>query len=501
MSQNPGENRQHHFSVLGAVFCCLKSSSESTMAQEASRRRPRVCARRRCTLSAALLISSQQKIRAANALSPSHPCLGRATVYKTNYFVIGTSHFRCQSAQEVKSLIRDIKPDGVVVELDPERVIRLSKEGSKHPNEEQLFGADFLAAIDTARDMDVPLFIGDEYTRDTRERFALTAFDPSSYGPSRLMTAFVSFFLPERQRNANANYNYVNVLLAFVSDPMKVAPLAAAASPSFLLLLATIQHYRIEDVGDDAATALSLLFSFLATTKVFNNFISDRDDILARNAVRAADVISSLRKKETIRARWTFTVDGNDAKSIRGANEEEVTEQGSRSGGSRTPLFTLKTPLECGKTRHLNLFEQRWLKMIDDISANSATRVDSQSFGCVTCTNKFYSAIQIDGAEARYADVIFQRSGTMAEIIDLVEGQRPSGDRKIGVRIEGRNTFFVDEKKLAISKEGYLVASGVGKEITESMINNAPIDNQEDLNIVVVVGLLHANGVIQRLAN
>jgi hypothetical protein len=89
----------------------------------------------------------------------------------------------------------------------------------------------------------------------------------------------------------------------------------------------------------------------------------------------------------------------------------------------------------------------------------------------------------------------------MAEIIDLVEGQRPSGDRKIGVRIEGRNTFFVDEKKLAISKEGYLVASGVGKEITESMINNAPIDNQEDLNIVVVVGLLHANGVIQRLAN
>ena len=125
----------------------------------------------------------------------STPCLGHASIDASgslsddsnnnnngtgtprrmiNYFVVGTSHFRCNSADEVERIIREIGPDGVVVELDPERVIRLTKEGSKHPDEEQLFGADFLSAIDTAKDMDVPLFIGDEYSKETRARFAQT---------------------------------------------------------------------------------------------------------------------------------------------------------------------------------------------------------------------------------------------------------------------------------------------------------------------------------------
>ena len=421
-----------------------------------------------------------------------------------NYFVVGTSHFRCNSADEVERIIREIGPDGVVVELDPERVIRLTKEGSKHPDEEQLFGADFLSAIDTAKDMDVPLFIGDEYSKETRARFVQTAFDMQSYSPSKLFSAFTSSFLPMERPGGRGSY--INVPRAFISDPKKAAPLITTATPAFVLFLLTMQTYQIEDVGNDLATAFSLLFSFLATCKVFNNFISDRDEILASNAMRAAEVVSSLKSKETIRARWTFTVNGNDAKVVGtctgfGDKREDSGTQISRN----IPLFTLKTPLLEGRIRNLNLFEPRWLKMIDDVISHEENDC-KRSFGCVTCTNKFYSAIQIDGKEGRYADVVFRRKGMMANMIQLVEGTRPvSGDRKVNVQIEGEEPFLVNEDELSISREGYLIASNVhnGDNISsedECVDYTENLNCDEDINIVVVVGLLHANGVIDRLA-
>ena len=292
---------------------------------------------------------------------------------------------------------------------------------------------------------------------------------------------------------------------------MKAAPLITTATPAFLLFLLTIQTYRIEDVGNDLATVFSLLFSFFATCKVFNNFISDRDEILAGNAIRAAEVISSLKSKETIRVRWTFTVNGNDAKAVgAGFGTEKSTEDQQSFTGydyNSIPLFTLKTPLEKGRVRSLNLFEPRWLKMIDDVTSRQINGHVKQSFGCVTCTNKFYSTIQIDGNEGRYADVIFRRRGTMAKMVELVEGTRPvSGDRKVNVQIQGEEPFFVNESGLSISKDGYLVAACVQK-MTDGDEDangcektlNCDDNDEEDINIVVVVGLLHANGVIDRL--
>jgi len=503
---------------------------------------PRICRRRGSSLaSAAVATMAASHCRYANALSPtksrvgaassptspsllplaltpghrrlvdSSPCLGHASApdKRTNYFVVGTSHFRCDSAAEVEQIIREIRPDGVVVELDPERVIRLTKEGAKHPEEEQLLGADFLSAIDTAKDMGVPLFIGDEYSKETRARFLQTALDPINYAPTRLFSALISSFLP--MKNPGEMGSYINVPRVFIADPMKAAPLITTATPAFLLFLLTIQTYRIEDVGNDLATVFSLLFSFFATCKVFNNFISDRDEILAGNAIRAAEVISSLKSKETIRVRWTFTVNGNDAKAVgAGFGTEKSTEDQQSFTGydyNSIPLFTLKTPLEQGRVRSLNLFEPRWLKMIDDVTSRQINGHVKQSFGCVTCTNKFYSTIQIDGNEGRYADVIFRRRGTMAKMVELVEGTRPvSGDRKVNVQIQGEEPFFVNESGLSISKDGYLVAACVQK-MTDGDEDangcektlNCDDNDEEDINIVVVVGLLHANGVIDRL--
>jgi len=443
--------------------------------------------------SVALLLSPLLLSPSCSSLSAtSAPYVGVSTKAGVKFIVIGTSHFRCNSANEVTSLIEEVKPDGVVVELDPERVIRLTKEGSMSDGE-QLLGADFLAAIETSQKMDIPIFIGDEYTKETKARLVQTAFSPKTYTPVNLLDFFF------RQRPPSSSVDFAQT---FWSDPLKLAPLATTISPPFLLLLLTLQNYNIADTTADASLLSSIVFSFLASCKVFNTLIADRDEILASNAIKASNVIKSLQKKETIRKRWTFSVDDND-NAESGTKHTSSTTSNKRSTGTPLPLFTLKTPLERDNVRNLNLFETRWLKMIDDLQVELplSSVSPSSGFGCVTCTNKFYSAINLNGAEGRYADVIFKRKGRMASLTGLTEGQRPSGARKVSVSIEGRDSFTVNEGDLSVVEEGYLVASNIqSDDVTTSSDKKSYTSTEEDIKIVVVAGMLHANGIIDRLS-
>jgi hypothetical protein len=118
-------------------------------------------------------------------INDSSPHIGfvnaTTTARSLEVFVIGTSHFICNSAQEVTQLIEQVQPDGVVLELDPERVIRLSKRfvgfdafgnsiGDGKAPEDMLYGADFFAAINTCQLLDIPMFLGDEYVQETTQR-------------------------------------------------------------------------------------------------------------------------------------------------------------------------------------------------------------------------------------------------------------------------------------------------------------------------------------------
>lgn len=125
-------------------------------------------------------------------------------------------------------------------------------------------------------------------------------------------------------------------------------------------------------------------------------------------------------------------------------------------------------------------------------------------FGCVRCTNKFYSAISIDGSEGRYADVIFEKAGALANIVELEEGKRPvSGDRKINVSIQGGESFIVDDSNLSVSDDGYMVASSVLPVSVGDAIRILSTDEgatEKNVRMVVVVGLLHGNGVVDLLS-
>lgn len=402
------------------------------------------------------------------------PFVGIAKRSQVTFIVVGTSHFQCNSASEINSLVRELKPDGVVVELDPERAVRLTKEAATSDSA-PWFGADFLAAIDAAREIDVPLFIGDEYTRDTRARFLDTLLSPASYSPQRLMASVF---------RSNAQ---IDLLQTFAQDPMKLTPLVTViVTPLVIvctgfLLQGRGVHFDIGSLRSNVSACIALVLSFLCICKVYNTLIVDRDDVIIDRAINAAEVITSLKRKETIRRRWTFSTEPNTTKS-----------QDTKRKG--IPLFTLKRPLKEDEIRRLHLFEPRWLSMID--SLQTAGGIFPAQFGCLTCVNKFYCSIALDGKEGKYADVIFKRRGRMASLENLIEGTRPSGDRKVTAEIEGKNAFTLDEKHIFVADEGYLMTSGIAEETCPIIPANIC---DEDVSIIVVVGLLHANGVVDQL--
>jgi len=458
-----------------------------------------------------------------------------------------------------------------------------------------LFGADFVSAITTSIQNDIPLFVGDEYTKETKQRLWQTLFDVETYGSQRLLrtlfprnkrrrrsaitnstvsttTTGASRFVPPITTSSSSSSEPIDFVGTFLTDPMKLAPLALTLTPSVLIVFLTMMfhnwqqqlsttdssasiiiHDGISNMNNDIiasiSTIASIIFSFLTTCKVFNTIIADRDDVLAMNARRAANVILGLKRGDTIRKRWMFTVGDNytkkqhtknattattmmetaEVKQTTGIREEEESRQ---AYDDSVPLFTLKTQLKKKSIRNLNLFEPRWLQMIDSLNVQKEQNQNEEKqkrFGCVTCTNKFYSAVRLpslsskegeektETVEGRYADVIFRRKGTYANILKLEEGKRSvSGDRKVKVTIEGDEEFVIgtqkrkstddDNDSLGVSREGYLIAEKHAMKSSdeyddhhEKGVSSGTEGREEDITIVVVVGLLHANGIIDRL--
>ena len=420
---------------------------------------------------------------------------------RANVFVIGTSHFKCGSSGEVAWLIENVRPDGVLLELDPERTVRLTKQfhrfdanGEKIAEREQkpgsesnvngdlLYGADFVSAINTCQDLDTPLFLGDEYAQETFSRLREKSLDWRSYSPVPLLRSFMA-----SMSRGDSSSDFIDILQTFRSDPRKATPLLISTSPSIVLasgLLVLSAHSgasaydEVSSLADISETFLSVTFSAMLSSLLFNTIIRDRDEVLARSALNAIDVLSSLKQGKSIRKRWRFSVDDE---RVDGDNDN-----------SRIPIFTLKRPLLEGIERNLNLFEPRWLKMIDSLSSEAEAK-----FGCVQCLNKFYSAVAVNGNEGRYADIIFKRKGRIAKIKRIAEGKRPSGARRIGVTIEGCESFVVNEENVSVREEdGYMVSQA------NSLSERSPKPPDTDrVTLVIVVGLLHGNGILDILSD
>ena len=504
-----------------------------------------------------------------------------------------------------------LRTDGCVIELDPERTVRLTLDdamvaaslqtprttttAAHHRLQKRWFGGDFLAAIETSKDLDIPLFLGDESPLQTRQRL-FDIFDLPSYDGTKLRAAvsLALFGNTYRRRDHEANDAttspttlYVDVLGTFRDDPQKLIPVLVTVAlplltvillgltlhpppPPSALSLSTTATAAPRTLGPVVPTVVAVLLSYLLTCKVYNTVIVDRDRLIAATAHRAAPILVLLQAKELIRKRWTFSSSSSSARTTTRINtntvntntrnttngrsiEENDTTSATVTAAShsrRLPLFTLKTPLEKNATRTLNLFEPRWLKMMETLQEQQQSTI-----GCVTCVNKFYSAVNLVAeddkatkssssssvafAEGRYADVIFQPRGRYATVQTVTESSRPSGARKLVTEIVGHESFAVptnpthitmvpDDGYLSVAPAHLLRPQRSGALSSSSRTGTTRIDNTphanatsvldrdkngdddeenhddndtDEINIVVVVGLLHANGVLQCLAN
>eukprot|EP00956_Cyclotella_meneghiniana_P040774 scaffold204690_cov75-Cyclotella_meneghiniana.AAC.3 len=384
----------------------------------------------------------------------------------------------------------------------PERCIRLTKQacgfdafGVIQETGDVVYGADFLAAINACIENDIPLFLGDEYAQETRERLLNRITHVDAYSPLPLFNSLMPQSETENSR--------IDVIKTFRRDPNKLTPLAVTTTPPFVLasVLALMNNQHSVTVYNNQHTIFGstieigfvIIASILLSSLLFNNVIVERDQVLAKSTVQAATVLKSLKEGRSIRKRWQFKA--SIQQPLHKSQKQQILSCAGRKVVKDVPLFTLKTPIQKGMTRNLNLFEPRWLKMIDQLRGNSSRDL---KLGCVRCTNKFYSVISIDGQECRYADIIFDTIGNLADVTEINEGQRPvSGDRRLSVSMRGGDSFVVDESNLSICDDGYMIASTVEPHCLEHVTSaldtiNENKDKNERMRLIgVIVVLAH----------
>jgi len=162
--------------------------------------------------------------------STNLPCVGLAATPSSELLVVGTAHTPCQSAAEVEAVITAARPDVVVLELDPERLERLllSAPGTA----ERRYGADFAAAAKAARDIGVPMVLGDVKARDTAA--ALRAAGPLA-DTGRVRRALSLALRGSRPERTLRLLQPASVVGSLRDDPAKLLPLLAGAWWTVLL--------------------------------------------------------------------------------------------------------------------------------------------------------------------------------------------------------------------------------------------------------------------------
>jgi hypothetical protein len=166
------------------------------------------------------------------------------------------------------------------------------------------------------------------------------------------------------------------------------------------------------------------------------------------------------------------------------------------------PFFPLRRPIGCGEERRLNLFEPRWLALMDELGGGSSVNLPGATLGVLHALNKCY--YEADGAEERRVDVVVGRVARRVRVDRCEEGTRPvTGRRRLVVHIVGEEEVEVDPHSLRGDPGGFLVGrvsplryepDGRGE------AEDGPRGGEGGARVVCVVGLAHANGVLARCA-
>ena len=188
------------------------------------------------------------------------------------------------------------------------------------------------------------------------------------------------------------------------------------------------------------------------------------------------------------------------------------------------PPTQVRRPLRAGEERRLNLFEPRWLALLDNLAASTAASTATSvrreatgaaagaacgcgeqalssllvnaSFGCVFAVNEqsVPAAVAASGfaegvgggggggaSSTRIDDVVIPRVGRRARIVRIEEGVRPvTGARRLVVWLVGEEPLAIDDRTLHPTGGGHLSAVATPCDEAAFEIAHGPIADALD---------------------
>lgn len=414
--------------------------------------------------------------------------------------VLGTNHNSSSDAEKVTRVIEDEKPDVVVVELDFERLNSNFNNSFKKKQGEA--GEDFMNAVKsgttakTQKEQQPIVLLGDVKAKEIPEMLlskATSIENVTSVFPGGLVYFLESF-----------------------KGAFGVAPTASVLT--ITLACALLDHNFIE--------LFVLLYGVAVVSDVL---LKDRDDVLAKNVLKGVDIAKRLRKKELISKQFTFSSSSSSLPSLDDDDDDDDNHDHDRYLLDELPIFTLKRPFESrDEIRRLNLFEPRWLRMLDEIARRNDGSLVGAKLGVVLAQNRLYTPENFDDVgdddfddtsksnenetrNKRVARIVFDPFVQRAKVVDAKESSRPvTGARKVEVFValdSEANDDFIGEFREAPGQRGYMLASkktptGDRGEPTKNEARDEKEANDGSgrvVKCVVVCGKLHVRGVVGRL--
>jgi len=448
---------------------------------------------------------------------PRLPCCGLVASPSRELLVVGTAHTPCQSAAQVKAIIAKARPDVVVIELDPDRLAALLQGAD--PSKRN-YGEDFVAAATTASSVGAHIILGDAEAEDTFR--LLRTIGPLADGKRLARGLQLAAKRFGRSSSDALRIQPVSELASLMEDPGKLLPLLAASwwwLGTAVLPPLVVGPGSVSDGGLADMLVAAGFSSFLLAVGVrfFDVVLLRRDDVLASKVLKGLEVAHGLSSGRLLRRRYHFST---DLATLLSAPLPPL---------GKVPFFTLFRPLVQGEVRKLTIDGRspRWLALLYSLAADRTMNeggkatfgppelLINQTFGCVLTVSRYYSQTVTEGNESinseRVADVVILLTARRARIIKAKQSTRSvMGARQVSIWILGEEPLRLEDASLEVTERGYLAGHATPCSEAEhaasmTILPEIAADDGSEISsrpirVVAVVGLAHANGVLDRCA-
>lgn len=431
------------------------------------------------------------------------------------FYVLGTSHdARSRSKADVRDVVRRVRPRCVVLELDRARAEALwegkRRRAARGRGDEDARGDDLLTGLVEAVRYDADVVYGDvrvdgglvetvrsravahedgtrgaarwrraaRYARRaaTGDDAAAAEEDGDGDDDGRVVACFVNA-IEAAARDGGARWSRWSRSALVAGAAVAVGSSAVSSAGAF-----------------DAVSVGMFLFAFCPLVETV---WMDRDDALVRHATNAARACAAVADGDARRVSFRFSADPV-------VTAERARAFTPRDANAR-PCFTLKRALARGETRRLNLWEPRWLALLDALADANGGGLVGAELGCLLGHTRHYYGDDDDDPSRRVASVVVDNAFARARIARVVEGERPrTKARKVEVWIERVDEDDEIVRDVEAHAAGYLLAS-VASVVPANEETVAPervvVDDESSVACVVVAGLTHVNGVVAGLAS